>query len=296
MSSKIVKGYLFAVFSAIIYGCMPLMSKYIYADGVNPLTLVFLRNIFSVLPLAILAYKQKGTLKVPGKLLPSIALISIFGSCLTPILLFSSYRFIPSGTATVFHFAYPAIVVIAEILFLRKKVQTGNIISMILCVIGIGLFYNPQQALNLAGSALALCSAVTFAMHVIMLSHFDSSKVSGFLFSFYVTVICSIISLAICLATNNLALPTTPLGWGLSVLFSLSVASGAVVLFQQSTFLIGGERTSILSTLEPITSVVIGLIVFHEPLGIPTLIGTVLVVAASALTALLDMKRKTKKA
>ena len=94
MQNKSIKGYVFAVLSAVIYGSMPLMSKYIYADGVNPFTLVFLRNAFSLIPLALLAYREHKTLKIPAKLLPSIALIGVLGCSVTPILLFSSYQFI----------------------------------------------------------------------------------------------------------------------------------------------------------------------------------------------------------
>ena len=96
MSNNTVKGYIFAILSAVIYGCMPLMASYIYADGVNPFTLVFLRNCFSIPVLGFIAYMKKGSLKIPVKMLPRISLIAVLGCCMTPILLFSSYRFIPS--------------------------------------------------------------------------------------------------------------------------------------------------------------------------------------------------------
>ena len=137
-----------------------------------------------------------------------------------------------------------------------------------------------------------LLSAVTFAAYVIFLSRFDTSKISGFLFSFYIALISCVSTLFICLATNSLALPSTAFGWGLCVIFSLLVTTGAVVLFQQSTFLIGGERASILSTLEPITSVIIGVVVFGDPIGIRIVIGSLLVIAASITTALMGMKKK----
>ena len=296
MHSKTAKGYLFAILSAVIYGCMPLMANYAYADGVNPLTLVFFRNMFSILPLGILAYRDHKSLKIPQKLLPSISIIALVGCCATPVLLLSSYRFIPSGAATVFHFAYPAIVIVSEILFLRKKPQPVSIISVLFCIVGLSLFYEPRQTLNLTGSALALLSAVTFASYVVLVSRFDNSHVSGFLFTFYVTLISSVVLFAVCLVTNSFSLPTTAAGWGLCVLFSLLITTGAVVLFQQGIFLIGGQRASILSTLEPITSIVIGFLVFSEPLGIRIISGTVLVVGASILTALADIKKTSKNA
>ena len=289
-----IKGYIFAILSAVIYGCMPLMATHIYADGVNPITLVFLRNCFSVPILACLAYIRKGSFKIPVKVLPRLSLIAVLGCCVTPILLFSSYRFIPSGTATVIHFAYPAFVVLGGILFLREKAQLGNIICVLLCVGGISLFYTPGQPLDPVGSMLSLASAVTFAAYVILLARFDTSEISSFLFAFYNILISSIVTLVICIASEGLMLPETIKGWGLCLLFSLLVTTGAVVLFQQSAFLIGGERVSILSTLEPITSLVIGVIILNETLGLPVIIGSVLVVSASVLRAVLDIKPKSK--
>ena len=294
MNTKTAKGYLYAVVSAVMYGCMPLMSKYIYADGVNPFTLVFLRNVFSLIPLGLLAYRQYKTIIIPVRLLPRIGLISALGCSITPILLFSSYQFIPSGTATVFHFAYPAVVMLAGILFLRQKVYPMNIISMLLCVTGISLFYTPGQPLNPMGCVLALSSAITFSGYVLLLSRFDHRNVSGFLFNFYITLVSSIIPLVICLSTNSLTLPRTPFCWGLCVLFSLLITTGAVVLFQQSTFLIGGEKVSILSTLEPITSVVIGLLVLKEPLSPKMFFGTVLVLSASVLIVISGKRTEQK--
>ena len=72
------------------------------------------------------------------------------------------------------------------------------------------------------------------------------------------------------------------------------VNAGAVVLFQQATFTIGGERASILSTLEPITSILLGVAVFHEALTVRTVIGSVLVIGAGILIAALDLRKKAE--
>ena len=60
---KLIKGYIAVILSAVLYGCMPLMAKYVYADGVNPMTLVFLRNFLALPALAVMAFCQvrKGT-------------------------------------------------------------------------------------------------------------------------------------------------------------------------------------------------------------------------------------------
>ena len=294
MNAKTVRGYIFAILSAVIFGCMPLMARYIYADGVSPSTLVFLRNFLALPSLAVLAYLQRKSLKVPAKALAPIAAISFFGCCLTPILLFTAYNYIASGTATVFHFIYPAVVVLSGILFLKKKAKAEALISVGLCIIGVALFYDPAQPINLAGSALALGSGITFALYVLLLAGFRHREISGFLFSFYVAAASAVIAFIICIATGQLALPQTVTGWGLCLLFALAVTTGAVFLFQRGTFLIGGEKTSILSTLEPITSVVVGIVVFHEKATFKSVLGAVLVISASVLIAVFDIKKKAE--
>lgn len=287
----LLTGYLFVIVSAVIYGCMPLMATHIYADGVNPLTLVFLRNALALPVLAAVAFCQQKTLKVPLSTLAPISILSLFGCCVTPVLLFSSYRFIPSGTATVLHFIYPCLVVVMGVVFFRKKVPFGTLLSLILCLVGIGLFYKPGGAIHWGGIGLALASGLTFATYVVLLSRYKSKQVTGFLFTFYIALASSVIAFLACVITGNLALPQSGKGWGLCLLFAIGVTVGAVVLFQQGTFRIGGERASILSTLEPITSVVVGVWLLGETIGLQDYLGAALVVAASVLIALFDMKK-----
>ena len=293
-NKKLFKGYAFIILSAVIFGLMPLMAKYVYADGVTPATMVLFRNLFSMPVLALLALSSKGSLKLSPKELPKISLIALMGCCLTPLLLFSSYNYIPSGTATVFHFIYPAAVVLGELIFFHSKLGYGRIISVIMCVGGIALFYDPSSATDPLGSLFALMSGLTYAIYIILLAGYKNKERSVFAFSFFVSAISTVVMLAVCLLTDQLALPRSPFGWCLSIFFALIVNVGAVVLFQRGTFLIGGSRASVLSTLEPITSVFAGVLFMNEKINIFTLIGTLLVIAASVLIALCDIKQPKK--
>lgn len=291
---KQLAGYVCAVLSAVIYGCMPLMANYIYAQGVNALTLSLLRNLLALPSLAILALCQKKTLACKPRTLLSLGLPALFGGVLTPVLLFGSYALIPSGTATVFHFANPCIVVLIGLLFLRKKPSFSTLTGVILCFAGILLFYDPSGILDPIGAALALGSALAFAIYVVLLPRFQTAQFSGFLFCFYFALWSSVILLILCLCTNQLCLPTSLFGWGLCLLFATSVTTGAVVLFQQSTLLIGGEKASILSALEPITGVVLGIVILHDPTRPIVLLGSGLVIASSILIAIADLRAPKK--
>ena len=285
-------GYACAILSAVIYGCMPLMAKYIYAEGVTPMTLVLLRNALALPSLALLALLQKKPLKRPARQILPLGIPALFGCVLTPVLLFSSYTYMASGTATVFHFVYPCLVLLIGFVFLRKKPAIGTVISVLLCFGGVALFYDPAQTISPLGAALAFGSAVTFATYIVLLPRFQNEHFSGFPFCFYIALWSSVIMLVLCVCTGQLSLPTSLLGWGLCLLFGTSVTTGAVFLFQQGTLLIGGERASVLSALEPITGVLIGILVFHEPSKPTILIGSALVVASGILIAVADLRKK----
>ncbi|MBQ3133576.1 MAG: EamA family transporter [Clostridia bacterium] len=287
-----IKGYTSILLSAAIYGFMPLVAKFLYAEGVNPLSLIFLRNALALPVLAILALATDRTLKVSPKALPSISGIALVGYCLTPLLLFPSYQYIDSGTATVFHFIYPSVVLVAAFIK-NRRIDRQSLLCVLLCALGVGLFYTPGKPLDWRGAALALLSGVAYAVYILLLSAFKH-KVPAFTLSFYISLVCSVVMLIVCLATGQLALPTSLGGWLLALLFALMLNVGAAVLFQQGTLIIGGQLASILSTAEPIVSMIVGVLAFREALTAQTAIGAVLVVAASILIVALDIRKADK--
>lgn len=295
-NARSFKGYIFVILSAVLYGLMPLMTGFLKADGANAYSLVFLRNALSLPALLVMALAQQKTLKVPVRELPVISIAALFGCCITPVLLYSSYDHIDSGTATVFHFIYPAVVVLGGLLFLKQRPKWGTLLSVAVCVVGICLFFDPSKPMKWEGSLLSLLSGVTFAVYVLMLSAFSGRKATGFVFTFYVALTCTVAMGIFCLATGNLAFPGSAAGWALCVLFAVLINAVATVLFQQGTFLVGGQRASILSTMEPVTGVVVGATLLGEFAGkstvsiIATVIGSVLVVAAAVMIALFDTK------
>jgi len=96
--------------------------------------------------------------------------------------------------------------------------------------------------------------------------------------------------LAVCLLTGRLTLPARVSGWLLCVLLALVIGVGAVVMFQRGTFLIGGERASVLSTVEPLTGVLMGVVAFQEQLTPAMCVGSVLVISACVLITVFDKK------
>ena len=288
-------GYVMVIISAVIFGLMPLMTSVLKADGMNSYSIVMIRNMIPLPVLAGLALIQTKSMKVPAKALPTMAGAALMGCCITPLLLYLSYEMLGEfdGLATVFHFGYPAFVVVGGMLFFKQKIKGGTWLSLALCIVGIALFYDPNATLDLGGAGLALLSGMTYAIYVLILSAFKYKQINSFLFSFYLSSVTTIVMFLYCLLTGNLVFPSSFGGWAMAVFFGLIVNVGAMVLFQKGTFMIGGQRSSILSTMEPLTSVL--LVVFSAGIAnisIGTWIGSVLVVASTVLIAVFDAKKK----
>ena len=281
-------GYFFVILSAVIFGCMPLGANFLYAQGVTPMSLVFLRNLLS-LPLLALLGSRQGGLRISRDALREVGVAAFFGCWLAPTLLFSSYRYLASGMATVFHFAYPVIVVLGGFL-LREKVKKSALFCALLCSLGILLLFDPHGTVDPLGVTFALTSGVAYAVYILILGHFRHREVSGFRLSFYMAIVSMICTLILCLATGQLCLPQTPGGWGVAFLFSFAVSVGAVVLFQEGTFLIGAQRAAILSTFEPITSIFFGILFLNETLTPRILLGSAITLLAGVLITVTGRK------
>lgn len=289
-----LRGCLFVILSAVIFGCMPLGAKLLYAEGVTPMALVFLRNLLSLPILALLGHRQGG-LKISAGALREVTFAGLVGCCITPVMLFTSYRYLVSGVAAVFHFCYPVVVVLGGLL-LGERISRRTALCTVLCFCGILLLFDPGSAVSLPGAALAILSGGTYASYILLLGRFRHREVSGFRLSFYISLVCALATFLLCLATHQLTFPQSARGWALAFLFSFALSVGAVVLFQQGTFLIGAQRAAILSTLEPITSILAGVLVLHEALSARIVLGAAFTLLASVLIALRSEDTETAEA
>lgn len=288
-----LKGYAYVIFSAILYGCMPLVARYIYADGIAPICLVFYRN-FLTIPIQVwLVKKIDKTLTISPKNIKPILWLALMGNCITPALLISSYNYIATGVATTFHFIYPVIVIVGCVLIFHDRITKYRWFSVVLCTSGILCFFDyDNPSLNPIGCCLSLLSGFTFATYVAGLDHLNLSRISAFKLSLYMSSVASIISLLISFMQGKFSLPSNLAVLVLCFIFSLMLNIGAVILFQHGTFIIGSQRSSILSTFEPITSIFVGIIVLNEVFTLRYLIGTSFILFSVILLAVFDRKQQ----
>lgn len=274
------KGLLATMISAVFFGFIPLFVKTICAGGGNSVSAAFYRFFLSVPVLYIYLKAQGISMRITRTEFAKIALITIFGYGGTAVLLFSSYNFIPSGMSTTIHFMYPVFTILGCMIFFKEKVSPLKLLCVALCFGGILLFYNGESGGSVLGMALSFLSGVTYAFYTIYLEKSGLQKMENLKLIFYMNTVAAAMILVMALLTAQFTLRLTPLAWGTAAFFATATSLIGVLGYQIGVKCIGPQNAAILSTFEPITSVIVGVLVYREAFSARTLLGCLCVLSA----------------
>lgn len=278
--STYMKGICCTLSSAVIFGFTPILVRITYEGGANSITITFLRAWLALPILYFLMRRRHVPLRLEGSQIRDVLLLGIVGSCATTVCLYMSYNFISVGMATTLHFIYPMLVSLGCVLFFRQRLQPFQLFSLILGCMGISTFMELGFGGSFAGIALALVSGFFYAFHISYISVSGLQDMYFFKLSFFLCLITGTVCGVIGILTGTLAFHLTWTAWGFAVMVSFFVSVGAISLLQLGIRLTGPCTASILSTLEPITSVLLGVIILNEKLTFYKGIGCVLILAS----------------
>ena len=286
-----VKGIGATLLSAIYFGFVPLLMKTVYAGGCNSFTAAFLRFALS-LPLLFIFLKVKGTdLRITKEQLRDFVIITVCGYAGTTLLVFTAYNYIPTGMTTTIHFLYPTFTVAGLMIFFREKIKPAKILCVVLCLIGVILFYDGVGQGSVIGIVLALCSSMTYAFYTIFLGKSEALKdIEPAKRLLYMHTIGALMMLIIGLVSGNLEFHMTPLSWGVMALTANLTSFIGALLYQVGVKYIGSESTAMLSTFEPITSIIIGVLVYSEALTPKIVIGMLAILTSTVIIARTESK------
>lgn len=284
-------GVLCAFASAFIFGFTPVLGKLSYAGGSNGVTLTFLRALIALPVLYLLIRANGQTLRLSREQARHILLIGILGPAATTLLLYSSYEYLPVGISTVLHFMYPVLVSLAEMLFFHEKATPAKLTALGLCTAGV-VFFLESGSVRPLGIVLALLSGVTYTYYMLGVERSSLRSLHHFKLSFYFCLIGLLVSGVFGACTKTLRFQLSAEAWLFSALVSLFVSVGAITFFQLAITRIGAAPTAILSTLEPICSVLMGLLFLHESLSPAKLAGCGLILAGVVIATRAQLRKK----
>lgn len=299
MSSSYKKGIILIIISAIMFGINPAFSVMLRSGGMNLPASLLSRFLLSAIIYFFMLVKrgQLKDLKIMDSTKVSLLVAGLFFFFMALTLL-ASYAYIPSGLATVIHFTYPALVMLLAIISKQQKPSIAVVVGVVLSLIAVALISYPtgDVRLNSTGILLAAVSAIAISIYVILLNQEGLKDINSLVIVYYIAVFFSLLIIA-WMAGEIIGAKTSRDVFGeisLEVIigalgFGVSCAVG-VLLFAIGVKLVGGAIAGAVSTLEPLTAVVVGTLVFKEPLPSTFIIAGIFIIGA---TILLSLKGET---
>lgn len=280
-------GVAAVIVSAVCFGFVPMFMQYLKSMGGTTLSAAFCRFFLSLLPIYCYLKIMRVPLSITKRQFAKVCLITIAGYGGTSLLLFFSYNYIPTGMATTLHFCYPAMVIVFSIVFLREKVRPLKLLCVAMCLAGMFMFYDVGGNISLTGIFLAFVSGNTYAFYILYLDKSELKEIHSLKLILYMNTVAAVLIGSVALATGQMILPFPAAGWAAATAFAVCVSFIAVLGFQIGVKYTGGQSAAILSTLEPITSVMVGITVYGESFSAKGVAGCVLILAATVIVAMI---------
>lgn len=280
-----LKGIVLTMLSSITFGFAFTLGPMTYgAGGSNPVTLTFLRNFLSLPFLLLIVLFLKVDLRVTKNQLKNLAILGFIGNSITTLMLNIAFAHIDVGIVTPIHFTYPIFVTLGCVLFFHEKLSKQKIIALVIAMSGIGCFF--IESLNsasfnsstLIGLILAVASGAFYAFYIIFMDKSGLKSESPFKITFYVAIASSIGMFFYGISTNQLVLSSlTTKSWIISAVFAFLCTVVALSLLQVGIKHIGASEAAVISTFEPITSVILGILLLNEKITPIKIIACILI-------------------
>lgn len=285
-------GALLTIVSAVLFGVTPALGKMTYAEGSNGTTLLFFRSAMALPILFFWLKAARISLRLTKKQSMQIILLSCIGSYATTLLLYSSYSELSVGLSTTLHFIYPVLTMLGARLIFGEKMSARKGVAVVVSALGVALSVGPTADVSLKGVVLALLSGLTYSFYILMLEHTRLRELHYMKIAFYqcaICVVCSVLFDGLC---GGLQLVLSWNGYLLSATVAILVSVVAIPAFQMGVRLAGGTTAALLSTLEPLTSILFGILLLNESVTIYKLIGCCMILTGIILTINQGSKQK----
>ena len=277
------KGYIYSIFSAILFGSAGLFVKLAYVGGIDSISLLTLQYMIAVPLMFLLMYVfNKESFKITKTQLLRLAVLGIVGNTFMTVLYYISFNYLPIPMVAILLYTYPIMVFIYSTVFKKDSIGYKKIFAVFLAFIGCVLtldILTGQFKYSLKGVIFAVLCAIFYAF----MNIYSEEKLQG-LEPLAINAYSTSFSL-ICLMIYKFPLfvfrgeiTTSLLGY--TTVLALFCEIIPLTLLYAAIRHIGSLKVSIIGNLEIPTAMLVSFFVLHEQIGSMQIIGTVLVIYA----------------
>jgi len=281
-----LKGTAYTLFSSVSFGIMPFLTKYAYLGGANAVTTLAFRFLIASFIIYLILRIKKVDMTISKNNFSEILFFGAFLYALNTIWLYDAYNFIPTGIATTLHFTYPVFVMLGMIFIFKEKIHIKKIFAILFLFLGLYCLVGRNcMTLDFWGVILSAGSGLIYAGYIISAGKCKFSKLDSYVTIFYLSLLSAGLLFIYGFFTNSLTFGMDISSYASIAVISIFCTVLALVAFLEGIKLIGPSNTALLSTFEPVVSIILGILVLNEILSIEMAIGSFLVLSSVVLVA-----------
>lgn len=287
--------YFMIAFGAALWGLIAIFVRELKLAGLSEMEIVTVRVTWAtifLLTIGVVGYRNQLSInvrKIPLFVGTGILSIVFFNYCY-----FSTINQMSVSLAVILLYTSPAFVTILSFIFLKEPLHTKKILAVIGTIVGCiciaGIQTGNATSITLVGILTGLGSGLGYALYTIFgkfaLKHYKPFTVT--LYTFIVATVA--------------LLPFSGIWGKLEILFSSKVLLYSAGLGLIPTVLAyfvytwglektEGSKAAVIATVEPVVAMLIGLVVFQETLGVPQLLGSLLILSSVIIVNLPGRKK-----
>ena len=286
-----LKGYIFAAIAAAAYGTNPIFAIPLYHEGISVSSVLFMRYAMAVAIMFVFTMiKSPKSLVIKPKHVGVLAFMGIL-MVLSSIGLFASYKYLSAGIASTLLFFYPVMVAIIMAIFYNERLTKKSWACLVTAFLGVVVLSKSDESgfISLLGLALVMFSSLSYAIYLVYINRGPMKNINTSTITFYVILGGFLFMIPYCLFDGGLILPTTSSAWINALGLGIFPTVVSLIFTSRAIALIGSTETAIFGALEPLTAVILGILILGETLTLSSSIGMILIFVS---VTVLMMKKK----
>jgi drug/metabolite transporter (DMT)-like permease len=262
---------------------MAIFVKFAYAQGADTYTLLTLRMLTSTIVMWLYVLFRNPELgRVKMKDLGLLALQGGIGFTFSSVCLYSAMNYIDAGTASILLYTYPTIVSIAAVLIFKERLSWVKVSSLILtfwgCLFVVRLSKLESAGINPVGILYGLGAAIGYSLFSLVgqntLKRYSSITVSAYSITFSLLTLM-IVQPPLYLFKGGVSGAVFMWAFIIAIVSTLL----AMTLYLKGIAFVGASRAALISTVEPVFTVILAMIFLNEKLETIQILGGIMILA-----------------
>ena len=281
-------GSLMIRVAAVALSSKAIIVKLAYVYAVDASTLIALRMAFSApffIGLALWAHISPATLKISKYDGWMLALFGALGGYGPMLLDFAGLQYVTAGLERVILFLYPAIVIFFSAILFKKHIGKREWFALVITYVGVALAVGHDLSLTKSGSAdtllgagLVFASAVLYAAYLVY-SGWAIPRIGSTSFTAYTMLAAALASgVHYASTSHDISIWHLPMQvYLLSLLMAVVATVLPAILLNAGIHRIGSNKSSLVSSIGPVSTILLAYVFLGEHITWLQLGGTGLV-------------------